>query len=139
MAHKYSHFNWAKWRLCVNSMMPTALWPWYKFENLKICPVNQPQAMIQMPTKSIIYSINHRANNSIYYCIIIFLVVIQFSINACNNMLCVVNVNQKKTKQNRKYQPKKKQNTRQITKNGTKMLMLDLFFKKKMHIEMFNL
>lgn len=64
---------------------------------------------------------------------------IQFSINACNNMLCVVNVNQKKTKQNRKYQPKKKQNTRQITKNGTKMLMLDLFLKKKMHIEMFNL
>lgn len=45
-------------------------------------------------------------------------------------MLCVVNVNQTK-KQNRKYQPKKKQNTRQITKNGTKMLMLDLFFKKK--------
>lgn len=42
-------------------------------------------------------------------------------------MLCVVNVNQTK-KQNRKYQPKKKQNTRQITKNGTKMLMLDLFF-----------
>lgn len=55
---------------------------------------------------------------------------IQFSINAYNNMLCVVNVNQTK-KQNRKYQPKKKQNTRQITKNGTKMLMLDLFFKKK--------
>lgn len=37
----------------------------------------------------------------------------------------------KKTKQNRKYQPKKKQNTRQITKNGTKMLMLDRFFLKK--------
>lgn len=32
---------------------------------------------------------------------------IQFSINAYNNMLCVVNVNQTK-KQNRKYQPKKK-------------------------------
>lgn len=63
---------------------------------------------------------------------------IQFSINAYNNMLCVVNVNQTK-KQNRKYQPKKKTKHTTNHQKWHKNVNVRSFFLKKMHIEMFNL
>lgn len=34
--HKFSHFNWARWRWHVNSTIPMALWPSQIFGNRKI-------------------------------------------------------------------------------------------------------